>query len=61
MAKTMSQNRTYYHVIVPSLGAGDGGEKVVIPADSHEVNTTLHDPDLIQFRDETEVAGSTAS
>ena len=56
MAKTTSQNRTYYHVIVPSPGAGDGGEKVIIPADSHEVNTTLSDPDLILFLDEMEVA-----
>ena len=54
----MSQDRTYYHVIVPSPGgdAGDAGEKVIVPADSHEVNTTLGEPDLVLFLDETEVA-----
>lgn len=53
---TMSQGRTYYHVIVPSPGAGDAGEKVIVSADSHEVNTTLGDPDLVLFLDEAEVA-----
>ena len=52
----MSQGRTYYHVIVPSPGAGDAGEKVIVQADSHEVNTTLGDPDLVLVLDEMEVA-----
>ena len=52
----MSQSQTYYHVIVPSPGAGEGGEKVIVQADSHEANTTLSDPDLVLFLDEMEVA-----